>query len=204
MPLKSISQIRRQEFVLAAREVIEDKGLAATTLELVAKQAGASKGIILHYFKNKQALFEETMRYGNAELRDNIVRNLRQANTPQERLWAVVAGNFDDTYFQPKICQAWLSLCADTPYNEPFRRLQIVLHARMHSNLVSALKQLLPAHEAQSYALTLSSLIDGLWLRLAVNPEALSAEQALAIVRASICHRIPGIQFESTGKIARG
>ncbi|MEY9323521.1 TetR family transcriptional regulator [Sinorhizobium fredii] len=39
----------------------------------VAAQAGASKGIVLHYFANKQELFEHAMREANAALKDAVV-----------------------------------------------------------------------------------------------------------------------------------
>lgn len=194
MALKPISEIRRQELMAAALKVVEMKGFAGATLEQVAKQAGASKGIVLHYFKNKQQLFEQAMRYGNAKLRRTAVERLREAHTPHERLWAVIAVNFDDEFFRPELCQAWLSLCAEVPHNDQFRRLQVAIHARMNSNLVSALRQLLPDEDAREYAIALSGLVDGLWLRRAIHPDGLTREVAFNIIRQSISERIPNFQ----------
>lgn len=194
MALKSISEIRRQELMAAAMKVVEMKGFAGATLEQVAKQAGASKGIVLHYFKNKQQLFEHAMRFGNAELRRTAVKRLREARTPHERLWAVIAVNFEDEFFRPEICQAWLSLCAEVAHNDQFRRLQVAIHSRMNSNLVSALRQLLPDDEAREYAIALSGLVDGLWLRRAIHPDGLTQDVAINILRESIRERVPNFQ----------
>ena len=52
MALTKISDIRRRELRRAAVEVMRREGAAGTTLEKVAQEAGASKGIVLHYFRN--------------------------------------------------------------------------------------------------------------------------------------------------------
>src|SRR5690606_10839420 len=68
MGLTPISDIRRRELKQAAFEVLKTEGVHGATLEKVARRAGASKGIVLHYFLNKQQLFSQTMRYANALL----------------------------------------------------------------------------------------------------------------------------------------
>ena len=62
MRLTKISEIRRRELRRAACEVLQKEGLAGATLEKVATHAGASKGIVLHYFASKQELVEHAMR----------------------------------------------------------------------------------------------------------------------------------------------
>ncbi|TGT05093.1 TetR family transcriptional regulator, partial [Mesorhizobium sp. M8A.F.Ca.ET.213.01.1.1] len=68
LKLKRLSDIRRKELRQATFTVLEREGIAGATLEKVAAQAGASKGIVLHYFRNKQELFEHAMREANAVL----------------------------------------------------------------------------------------------------------------------------------------
>ena len=91
MKLSKISEIRRRELRQAAYEVLQTEGMAGATIEKVALKAGASKGIVLHYFKTKQQLFEHAMRHSNALLRDGVIRRMRLALSPDERLWAIIA-----------------------------------------------------------------------------------------------------------------
>ena len=77
MKLTRISEIRRAELRRAAFEVLQTEGVAGATLEKVAAHAGASKGIVLHYFRNKQELFEHAMREANRELGEEVARRLR-------------------------------------------------------------------------------------------------------------------------------
>ena len=82
MKLSRISEIRRRELRQAAYEVLQTEGMAGATIEKVALKAGASKGIVLHYFKTKQQLFEHAMRHSNALLRDGVIGRMRLARSP--------------------------------------------------------------------------------------------------------------------------
>jgi TetR/AcrR family transcriptional repressor of bet genes len=191
MKLSRISEIRRRELRQAAYAVLQTEGLAGTTLEKVAAHAGASKGIVLHYFRNKQELFEQAMREANAALRIAVVKRLRKATTPRERVLAVVLGNFEEEFFRPSISHAWLSLCAEVPREPQLARLQTVFHARMHSNLVSALKAMMAADEADTLARGISALIDGLWLRLGLDAQSMTRERALEQMNRYLAHFLP-------------
>lgn len=183
MKLTRISAIRRKELRQAAFAVLQDEGVAGATLEKVAARAGASKGIVLHYFRNKQELFEHAMREANAELRDTVIARLKRATTPMERIDAVIEGNFEPHLFRPSICHAWLSLCAEVPRDAKLARIQTVIHARMRSNLLSGLRALAPADVADDIALLVTTLIDGFWLRLGLGPDSISREQAIAEIK---------------------
>ncbi len=193
MSLTPISEIRRRELKQAAFEVLQTEGVHGATLEKVARHAGASKGIVLHYFRNKQALFVETMRHANALLRQEIVRRLEETTTPAGRLWAIVEGNFAPAFFQPSICHAWLSLCAEVPRDRDLARVQRVIHARMRSNLVSALVDLVPQAEVEAIALGITTLIDGLWLRAGLQSGGIDRATAIGQLRDYLGHRIPGL-----------
>jgi TetR/AcrR family transcriptional repressor of bet genes len=186
MALRAISDIRRQELRAAAFRVMQRAGVPGTTLERVAAEAGASKGIVLHYFGSKDALFEQVMREANLVLAQRVAARLAAAATPMDRLLAVIRGNFDADLFTAPICQAWLSLVAEVPRNPPLARVQRVIHARMRSNLLSALSPALPRDRAEAEALRLAALIDGLWLREGLAPGGLSPDAAMALVESTL------------------
>ncbi|UCI10444.1 choline-responsive transcriptional repressor BetI [Mesorhizobium sp. B1-1-8] len=196
MSLTKISDIRRRELRHAAYEVLQKEGMAGATVEKVAQRAGASKGIVHHYFKTKQELFEHAMRHSNSLLRDEVIRLMRLARSPEERLWAIIEGNFATAFFTPGICHAWLALCAEVPREPQLARIQRVVHARMHSNLISALAAIVPVDERETVALGITTLIDGLWLRLGLRPGELAASEALAQLADYLIHRIPHIAWD--------
>lgn len=197
MALRSISDIRRQELRAAAFRVLQREGVQGTTLEKVAEEAGASKGIVLHYFGSKADLFEHVMREANLVLRERVNARLARAKTPRERLVAIIEGNFEPDIFTPAICYAWLSLCAQVPKDPALARIQRVIHARMHSNLMSGLRSLMPLADARQAALRISALIDGLWLRSGLDPASLTQEEAVRLV----CEALPITANEYSVKI---
>lgn len=190
LKLTRISDIRRKELRQAAFVVLQREGAAGTTLEKVAAQAGASKGIVLHYFHSKQELFEHAMREANTVLREAVVARLKLARTPAERLNAIIEGNFEPHLFQPSVCHAWLSLCAEVPRDAKLARIQTVLHARMRSNLMSALRDLAPPDAAEAIALGITALIDGLWLRLGLHSAGLSRLEAIDQVKRFVAKQL--------------
>ncbi|MER8424930.1 transcriptional regulator BetI [Mesorhizobium sp. M0028] len=188
--LKRLSDIRRKELRQAAFAVLQREGIAGATIEKVAAQAGASKGIVLHYFNSKRELFEHAMRESNLVLRHAVVERLKQARTPMQRIDAIIEGNFEPHLFQPSLCHAWLSLCAEVPRDEKLARIQKVIHARMRSNLLSGLRGLTPARDADEIAFGVTTLIDGLWLRLGLQPGSVTREQAIHQVKDFVALRL--------------
>lgn len=179
MPRLSIEQLRRQELTAAAYEILQEEGIAGTTLARVAERAGMSKGIVVHYFGGKDALLEAVMRLANSMLRDEVIARMNRAHSPRERLDAIIAGNFSPAFFKPEICNAWLSLCAEVPRNRAFARIQRAIHGRMRSNLLSALRHLLPPDRREAAVIGITAMIDGLWLRFGLNQQGLGIDQAL-------------------------
>lgn len=183
MPRLSIEQLRRQELAEAAYEILQEEGIAGTTLAKVAERAGMSKGIVLHYFRGKDELLEVVMRHANSLLRDEVIRLMGEAQGPRARIDAIIAGNFSPKFFKPEICNAWLSLCAEVPRNAKFARIQRAIHARMRSNLLSGLRHLLPPEKREAAVIGITAMIDGLWLRFGLTQNGL-AETGLSLAQA--------------------
>jgi TetR/AcrR family transcriptional repressor of bet genes len=178
MGRKRIDEIRRAELVEAAFAVMKQGGVGAASLARVAAEAGLSKGMVLHYFENREALIEATLRHVNALYGHAVAERLAAAKTPLARVEAIVEANFAPWYYRPEIAHTWLSFCAEAPFKQQPRRLQRVLHQRMQSNFTANLKPLVGPGRARSIALGLTSLIDGLWVRCALTPGGFDREVA--------------------------
>lgn len=199
MKLVKLSDIRRKQLRQAALAVLQREGAAGTTLEKVAAEAGASKGIVLHYFHNKLELFEQAMREGNLLLRDRVASRMKTASTPFQRLWVIIDENLGAHSFRPPHGHAWLSLCAEARREPQLARIQTVIHARMHSNLMSALVPMLPRPDAEILAYSISALIDGLWVRLGIGDTTINWRMALEMAWRMISTALPADQIEKPG-----
>ncbi len=192
MKRNKIKRLRREEYARVAFQTLGEYGYSGTTVDRVAKQAGVSKTNILHYFGNKTQLLEMALRYGNSVLVDEVKALLIRSNTPWERVCSIILANFSAATFEPKLAHAWLSLCAEVPYYTGFQRVQTVIHARMRSNLVHALRQITDPERAESSALQIAVAIDGLWLRLGLQLGGITRSAALSHMETLMGALFPG------------
>jgi TetR/AcrR family transcriptional regulator, transcriptional repressor of bet genes len=161
MAFTRIKDIRRQELVEAALKIIEREGLQSTTIAKIASEAGASKGTVHHYFKDREHLIEATMRYIHTLRKAELIKNLRASRSPSERLSAVLSAILDEKYLQQAFCNAWVSFSAEATRNRRFARLQRVIHSREQSNLIHALRAFLKQAEARKATYRIRILVEG-------------------------------------------
>lgn len=182
-----IEDIRRVELIEAAHRVFLVEGLKGLTTTRICHEAGMSQGILTYYFRNKEEVLFEMVRYANRLLMDHVVVGLRGARTRWERLRAIIDGNFPENSYDANTANAWVSFYAETVSNKQYARLQNLLYRRLRSNLASALAPLLQPSEIDHFAYGFAAMIDGLWLRRARAPELTAAEAVNLLVEHSEC-----------------
>ena len=197
MPKLGMEPIRRQQLIAATIESIHIDGFANTTIARISRRAGLSSGIVAHYFQDKAGLLEATMRTLAEDLRVQLIGHLSRAKTPRERVLAVIDANFAPEQSAPEVITAWLAFWAQVRHTPKLARIQRIYRRRLRSNLLHALRQMLPPDRAETVAHGLASLIDGLWLNNALVEDAMSAEQARAIARDYLAAQMAN---QSTGK----
>ena len=165
MPKIGMEPIRRKALVDAALKAIGDHGSLSVTMSEIARQAGVSPALAHHYFGSKEQLLIATMRSLLRQLHEDAVLALARAETPRERLSAVVRVSFNASQFTAETIAAWLAFYVEAQRSEETRRLLTIYSRRLNSNLVSALRALVPAREAVRIAEGTAALIDGLYIR---------------------------------------
>ena len=163
----------------AAFEAVVRFSLRGTTLERVGEIAGVSKGVVLHYFKDRNPLLEAVFRRSNSMLGNPLVELNRPTHSPYERLWAIVYANFADTIFNKQVCQAWISLSAEVMHNQMCQRVQAACNSMVTSNLRHELKHSIDAENAGKLAHILGVIIDGIWVRAGLFGSAPDSDSAI-------------------------
>lgn len=171
MPKVGMGPVRRRQLVEATIASIHEYGLAETTVTRIANKAGVSPGIVHHYFADKDELLFETMRLMLENLRREAVELLRQAKTPEQRVFAIIDACFSSGQFSPEVVTAWLALYASSRNSKKLARILSLYHRRLRSNLMFNLRQVNANAEVGFQAEVIASLIDGLYLRAALNPD---------------------------------
>ncbi len=181
MPKLGMEPIRRKALVDAALRAIGDHGSLDVTMSQIARQAGVSAALAHHYFGSKDRLMVETIRSLLRQLRADAVAALRAAQTPRDRLSAVVRVSFQADQFCPETISAWLAFYVEAQRSEDMRRLLVIYARRLRSDLVSALNALCSAAEAARIAEGTAAMIDGLYIRQGLRASPLSIETCVAL-----------------------
>lgn len=177
---------RRQELAEATLQTMKEEGFARTTVQRVSARAGLAQGLVHHYFATKAEMVEAAIRLASTEISKELVRLLAGAETPRERLDAVVRANLTTAVFNPEVTRAWLAFAAEAETHPRYDRIVKAIYARLRSNLRLALKDLAGPEEADALALTVALMIDGAWMRCALGGAELRADKVAARIRAVI------------------
>jgi TetR/AcrR family transcriptional repressor of bet genes len=183
MPKLGMEPIRREALVQATIDEIGRAGSLDVTVSTIARRAGMSSALAHHYFGNKEQMFLAAMRHILSEYSAEVRAALAGAETPRQRLNAIIEANFARSCFSGPVVNAWMTFYAQAQQSEAAARLLKVYQRRLHSNLVHALRPLTSDH--QKVAETTAALIDGVYIRAALRGRGLSS-QAPRIVQEAV------------------
>jgi len=191
MAKRSIKEMRRDELMDAAIEVIGEVGLANATVATIAARAGMSTGLVNHYFESKQELLALTLRSLSNLFRRDILDVLPDNATPIERLKAIVDGSFSPLHFHGAKRRAWMQFMMDSQSDPGMRHIMRVTGARFVSNIRYAVKELVPKPEIDDVADGIAAIIDGFFWQIAADYDEEDFKRARRICWRYVCLLIP-------------
>lgn len=168
---------RRQQLVEATILEVGASGTLNVTVGQIAKRAGVSSALAFHYFGDKEKLFLASMRYILTIYGAEVRGALAAAATPYDRVAGIIRASFSPSNFRADTIAAWLNFYVLAQTSDEARRLLSVYHRRLQSNLTRDLRPLV-GDRAPDVAERLGGLIDGIYLRFAVNPRDMTGENA--------------------------
>lgn len=184
MPRIGMEPIRRDALVKAAIAEIGEAGSLDVTVSQIARRAGMSSALAHHYFGSKEQMLVAAMRHILTLFGAEVRGALAMARTPGQRVEAIVRASFSSQNFRAETAAAWLNFYVEAQTSEPTRRLLRVYHRRLRANLVFAFRKLVA--DPERAAETVSALIDGVYLRQVLRPEAMTNAEAINLVLAAV------------------
>ena len=154
----------REQVLTAALEMVAESGLEKLTMAALAARLGTSGGHLLYYFKTRDGLLLETLRWSEAAYAEQRLPLLREA-TDAGRLDADTVVGFADVYLaidekDPR-WQLWLGLWARAPYHPELAQAQRDIDADWHADLVRLLIADRAAEDAEALSERLRAMWDG-------------------------------------------
>jgi TetR/AcrR family transcriptional repressor of bet genes len=172
---------------------IDSVGFSRANVQVISSYAGVTPAIINHYFGGKDGLIEATMRQVLRCLGNSVRRQLANCHPDDVvgRVKAIVGGNFDQEQVNNKVVKTWLAFWALAMHEPQLHRLQRVNEQRLLSHLRLELKRVLEPERAIFISQAIAALIDGIWLRGALNPNGINVELAHQIISDYLEHQLP-------------
>ncbi len=182
MPKVGQEPIRRAALVSATIQEIGRAGSLDVTVGQIAKSAGMSTALAHYYFDSKNALFLAAMRHILGEFGASVRRRLRRANGPMARLKAIVDASLDREQFAEHVVSAWLVFYVEAQRTPAAARLLRIYTRRLHSNLVHEMARIVPPERAHQAARGTAAMIDGIYIRQALDDDGLGYRDARQLV----------------------
>ena len=101
MGKKSI--ITQAKIAETARELFLEKGFDGVKMQELADRAGVNKGLLHHYFKNKQSLFDEVFANAINQLFGKLEKGFDQEGSLKDKINMIVDAYFEMLLSNPKL-----------------------------------------------------------------------------------------------------
>lgn len=158
-------------------------GSLDVTVSQIAKRAGMSPALAMHYFGTKDKIFLATMRHVLELYRQAVKNRLDGVSDPYERIVGIIDASFEASQLEREVVAAWLAFYVRALQSGEARRLLNVYARRLQSNLRFNLRQLFDAATAKQIAQGLASLIDGFYIRHALQDLVPDRDETRALVQ---------------------
>lgn len=140
-PKQDRSRLTRQRLLEATVRCLAERGWSASTVSVIADEAGISRGALQHHFPTREALVVAALEYVFEERRKQIEQLPPPTTTGAERAQSVVA-TLMDTYngdlFRAAL-HAWTAAAADEQVREVIAPLERRFARSVHALAVTHL-----------------------------------------------------------------
>jgi AcrR family transcriptional regulator len=193
---KASKEVRQLQLIEATIDSLAKRGYSETTMADVADGAGLSRGIVNFHFESKEKLLIATLQHMYDEYSAHWRNALEKAgNDPADQLRTLVAADFDRSICNKRKLAAWCAFWGEAKSRPTYQALSGARDKAYQGTIVE-LCTLLKAEAGYDYdpepiALALSTMLEGLWLRLMIGADDVSRETALAGANAFLATAFP-------------
>ncbi len=199
-----IKHLRREQLIEATIDTIARFGFRKTTLSQVAKRAKLSQGIVNFYFKTKDGLLLETLKFLAEEYEASWKRAVAaRGPDPVAALDAIIETDLGREVCNRRKVSVWVAFWGESQSQPQFRRLCSKLsdeYLAQTRELISRILDQGGHHQLDADAIShgLNAMINGLWLDLMIDPKNFDREAAKRACRNYLASVLPA-DFAAVG-----
>jgi AcrR family transcriptional regulator len=180
--------VRREQMLRAAVEVICERGFSDTRIADVARRAEASPALVIYYFGTKDGLLTEAMRWSEDQFYAATEALLAKVDSARERLETLVrltcVRQLDEEV--PGAWGLWFDLWVQAFRHPEVARDRIAMDKRWRESISAIVRHGQGAGEfgdvdIDDFAITWGALLDGLSIQVALDDPAVDSDRAVSI-----------------------
>ncbi|MCI4644769.1 MAG: TetR family transcriptional regulator C-terminal domain-containing protein [Hyphomonadaceae bacterium] len=192
-----INEYRLNALINGAIECVAREGLKGASVRTIADAAGTSRGLIGHYFNDRETLLVQAHKRLCNRISDIVVRKLANPSlTVRERLYLMPATIFSSSVLTEINAKAFLAFWHAAATCDDIRKNHEVLYTTYRQEVASLYQQ---ANEAGARVAdpvlagyTLIALIDGFWIQLSIE-KAITRKKAIKACQEAIELQLAGL-----------
>jgi len=185
--------------VAAMRESVGARGAAGSTFDVVAREAGVSRGLLHYYFGSKERLMVEVVRRDCDTFVTELEAGLVQATTVDEIIASLVRTLDAFVKGEPGTQAVIYEMLSASHHSEEIRAEMAELYRTWRQHLAQALLQkeregvITLKGDAESVASLIFAIGDGLGLQMVSDPEW-ARETSLEVATDTARHLLGGVR----------
>jgi AcrR family transcriptional regulator len=180
--------VRREQMLRAAVEIICERGFSDTRISDVARRADASPALVIYYFGTKDGLLTEAMRWSEDEFYSHTEVLLARLTSMRERLQTLarVTCVRQAEAEIPDSWGLWFDLWAQAFRHAEVAKDRVAMDQRWREVIAGILRDgqasgELGETDVEDFAVTWGALLDGLSIQVALEDPAVTPDRAVAI-----------------------
>jgi AcrR family transcriptional regulator len=200
---------RREQMLQAALDVIVERGYPETRISDVAERTGTSPALVIYYFKTRDHLLTEAIRYSEDAWYAEYLRRTEHIPTAAGRLTELIANAcLPGTDGEPRsYWLMWLDLWALSPRSTGAAAIRQKSDERWRAAIRSVVLAGQEAGEfspldADDFTITLAALLDGLAVQIGVEDPDVPPQRAYELAMRFAAGQL-GFKWKPAGKRAR-
>jgi len=187
---------RRQQMLHAALDVIVERGFPDTRISDVAERAEVSPALVIYYFKTKDRLLTEAIRYAEDRWYEEGARRMAQLPTAAARLEEVVAMScLPQGDGNEESWAIWLDLWATAVRHPEVRQVREEFDEQWRETIRRIVREGLASGEfadvdVEWFAIAFSALLDGFAIQIALGDPVVDERTAFEIAMGVASERL--------------
>ena len=197
MEVPSGPDLRREQMLQAAVDVIVERGFSETRIADVAARADASPALVIYYFGTKDGLLTEALRWSEDQFyaaTEQVLARLDSARTRLETLASLTCVRENDEAV-PDSWGLWFDLWVQAFRHPGVAKDRVEMDQRWRETIAGIVRdgqasgEFGPA-DIEDFAVTWGALLDGLSIQVALEDPAVDSTRAVSIAMRMAAERL--------------